>query len=143
MVPTDYASAQSACEALLGSSGSLVPVSNIASAISATAKNLESFEVLASYRLDASHNETCFTDSEGDKVDLDNAEADGFAVAIPLSVETPQSLVIGGAENAVSPVDEGELVGTVCQYPAETPFEVGNLRPHQKFTNLRKKLRKS
>ena len=70
--------------------------------------------LLESFRLDAQHNETCFTNANGDKIDLDST---GFSVDLPLDVTNPQVLVMNEDNGNITAELEGATIATICQYP--------------------------
>ena len=70
--------------------------------------------LLESFRLDAQHNETCFTNANGDKIDLDSS---GFSVDLPLHVASPQVLVVNEENGNITAELEDAAMATICQYP--------------------------
>ena len=69
--------------------------------------------LLESFRLDAQHNETCFTNPNGDKIDLDSS---GFSVDLPVDVANPQVLVMNEENGNITAELEDATIATICQY---------------------------
>ena len=92
-------------------------LANLGDAIAArdnASNRTDEFTLLESFRLDAQHNETCFTNANGDKIDLDSH---GFTLDVPLNVEEPHVLVMNEDNGNVTAEVEDATIGTVCQYP--------------------------
>ena len=116
--PADYATAAASC-ATAGQASQLVTLANLQDALDAkdNAANNDpnnGLALLESFRLDAQHNETCYTNANGDKIDLDSS---GFSVDLPLAVASPQVLVVNEENGNITAELEDAAMATICQYP--------------------------
>ena len=121
--PADYASAVASC-ATAGQGSQLVTLANFQDALDAkdSAANSDpdnELALLESFRLDAQHNETCYTNTNGDKIDLDSS---GFSVNLPSDVASPQVLVVNEENGNITAEQEDATIGTVCQYDIDMPM---------------------
>ena len=96
----------------------MVTVSNLQDALdakdsAATSDPDNELALLESFRLDAQHNENCFTKPNGDKIDLDSG---GFSVDLPVDVASPQVLVVNEETGNITAELDDATIGTVCQY---------------------------
>ena len=109
--PATYGDAEEGC---LGRNGAeLVTIDFITDAIEA----LSDFAPVAiSYRLDAEHNETCFNDEDGNKIDLAEASALGLALDFEIGLDLPQTLSINPVNKLIASGDDNATMATVCQY---------------------------
>ena len=69
-----------------------------------------------SYRLDAEHNETCFKDEDGNKIDLDEANDLGLNLDFDLDLDQPQNLLVNPLDGSITAAAENSTMATVCQY---------------------------
>ena len=97
----------------------LVSVGNFEDALAARdAMAGNATDLVESFRLDAQHNETCFTNANGDEIELGSS---GFNVDLPLEVDNPQVLVINEDTGDITAEEDDATVGTVCQYSMTSP----------------------
>ena len=115
----DYATALSTC-ASFDASSELVTLENLNAAQDALSS--EDSQTLFTNRIDAHHNETCFTDGNGDKVDVDGS---GFTPDFDASVANPQVLVFSPFAEVVA-ADDNDLFATICQFEPMQVNEVMN-----------------
>ena len=130
MEPSTYAEAVATCYEVENSE--LINLANFPDALAArdnASNGTDDFILLESFRLDAQHNETCFTNANGDKIDLD---ASAFNVDLPVEVSNPQVLVMNEGNGNVTSESDDASIGTVCQYnmsTASTPTPFISVRP--------------
>ena len=130
MEPSTYAEAVATCYEVENSE--LINLANLPDALAArdnASNGTDDFILLESFRLDAHHNETCFTNANGDKIDLDST---AFNVDLPGEVDNPQVLVMNEENGTVTSELDDASIGTVCQYnmsTASTPLEFISVSP--------------
>ena len=125
--PASYDTALTRCSVELGSE--LITLLNAEKAFAALPGQAPNYAAVAAFRTDAEHNQTCFRDDDGNKVDL--AHAGGVGVDLHSDGQVDQSLVVSSGNGAVAAVEDGTMVGTVCQYPlveVELPYIAPRVR---------------